>query len=179
MFSNLNKPLNITLTILVIAFGVYLLLLIMAVVFSLIFARHLRKDTKGLMVIITTKYGYLKRVYEIAEKIAGDLEPEIKEALNYFNLINLQDPTSNACRETVNKLTFLRNEMDFLPRKDVIYTKHEEFLRAKSSVEEMDVVYQRAITNYNNDISGYNYWIRFLPVRFIFLMFRIKTKDII
>ena len=179
MFKNLDKPLNITLTILVIAAGIFVLLLLTAIVFSSIFARHLRRDKKGLMVIVTTKYGYLKRVYEIAEKIGGELEPDIKEALNYFNLINLQDPTSNACRETINKLTFLRNEMDFLQRKDVIYTKHEEFLRAKSSVEEMDVVYQRAITNYNNDISGYNYWIRFMPVRFIFLMFRIKTKDII
>lgn len=147
--------------------------------FIIVFRRRIKRDQKALTIIIATKYKYLEKLFAIYGKITNESNPKIEEALNYFNLVNLEDPASFESRETVNKLTYLRNEMDFITKKNDIFTKHEEFLRAKASVEEMDTVYQKTIANYNSNINGYNYWIRFLPFRLIFLALKISKKDII
>ncbi len=170
---------SVWLIVLVSVVGFLVLLLAICLFFIAVFSRRIRRNQKALTIIIATKYSFLKKVFEISKKITGELDENIEAALKYINLLNLEDPASAESRETVNKLTYLRNEMDFIAKKDPLFLKHEEFLRAKQSVEEMDVVYQRAIASYNNDINGYNYWIRFLPYRWLFLLLRVKTKDII
>ena len=54
-----------------------------------------------------------------------------------------------------------------------------EFVQNKNNVNELDVQYRNNVIMYNADVLGYNYWIRFLPCRFIFQMFKIKKKEII
>ena len=159
--------------------GFLLFLLAINLFFLVVFSRRIKRNQRALTIIIATKYRYLKKVFEIYHKTTGELDPKIQEVLKYINLLNLEDPASSESRDTVNKLTYLRNEMDFVTKKDVLFQKHEEFIRAKTSVEEMDVVYQRAIASYNNDINGYNYWIRFLPYRWLFVLLKAKKKEII
>ena len=179
MFTDLDLGLNITLTIIVILAGIFILSLIMSSLFIFYFSRVVKKDHKALVVILATKYEYLRKVYEISGKINGFIDPEVKKELDYFNLVNLEEPSSAEFKTTIDKLTFLRNKMDFLSRSQEIYSKHEEFKRAKTSVEEMDIVYQAAIATYNNDINAYNYWIRFLPCRLLYWLIGFKKKEII
>ena len=73
----------------------------------------------------------------------------------------------------------LRDEAMFIASKNSFLEKHDEFRIAKRNVLESDNVYRINIAMYNADVLGYNYWIGFLPTRYIYKILKVKRKEII
>jgi hypothetical protein len=84
-----------------------------------------------------------------------------------------------ACLEARNDLTYLRNELVLLTNSTENLSKNLELKRAKDAIIEMDANYRTLVAMYNADVLGYNYWINFLPTKYIKYIFKLKEKQII
>ena len=104
------------------------------------------------------------RYYEVANRIQTES----------FN--NQELP---ACLEARNDLTYLRNELVMLTNSSEALSKNLELKRAKDAIVEMDANYRTLVAMYNADVLGYNYWINFLPAKYIKYIFKLKEKQII
>ena len=173
------KPHEIViLTILIIA-ALYLLLVITDLIFVFTFNSILKKHNKSLSVILNTKYDNLKKILLIFEKLNIKINENILANFNKIKLSDLNKQYTASCKTARDTLSILRNEVLFVASNNPVLEKHNEFLMAKENILELDDVYRVNIAMYNADILGYNYWVRFLPCRYIFLLAKIKTKELI
>lgn len=179
MFPQLSEGLNITLTILIAVVGVWILFLIVDLAFVFFFKTILNKHAKAMTVILNAKYENTKKLYAIFQSYNIQLEQNVIDILNKINPDDFNRQDTKEGTEARTMLSYLRDEATFISNKHKELLEKPDFAIAKSNVLELDVQYRSNIAMYNADVLGYNYWIRFLPCRFIFLMFKVKKKDII
>lgn len=179
MFNGLENWLNITLTVLVIVVGVLLLFFIANAMFALWFKSVLKKHAKSMTVALNAKYDNIKKLFSIMSKLGVQFDEKYVSTLNSVNVEDFRIQHSEACKIARDKLTYLRDEALFLSRRNEKLEKNNEFMIAKNNVLEMDTVYRTTVANYNADVLGFNYWVRFLPFRWIWKLLKVKTKDLI
>ena len=179
MFPQLSEALNITLTIIVAVIGVWLLFLIVDLGFVFFFKIILNKHAKAMTVILNAKYENTKKLYDIFQSYNIPIEENLLAILNKINPNDFNKQDTKEGTEARTMLSYLRDEATFISNKNKELLEKPDFVIAKSNVSELDVQYRSNIAMYNADILGYNYWIRFLPCRFVFKMFKVKKKQII
>ena len=179
MFPQLSEALNITLTIIVAVIGVWILFLIVDLAFVFFFKTILNKHAKAMTVILNAKYENTKKLYDIFQSYNIPIEENLLTILNKINPNDFNRQDTKEGTEARTMLSYLRDEATFISNKNKELLEKPDFVIAKNNVLELDVQYRSNIAMYNADILGYNYWIRFLPCRFIFLMFKVKKKEII
>ena len=68
--------------------------------------------------------------------------------------------------------------LDIYSSIDVLtFRNNNEIETLISNINENDECYRSRIVNYNSNVQGFNYWIKFLPSRFIFKIAKIKEKS--
>ena len=130
-------------------------------------------------VTLNAKFDNIKKLFEIMIKHDVEVDKKLIDTLNSINIMDFKIPDSEACKIARDKLTFLREEAMNIARKQIKLEKNNEFVTAKNNVLEMDSVYRNIVACYNADVLGYNYWIKFLPNRWIFKLIKLKTKNLI
>ena len=170
---------QIILLIISIIIVLYIILFVTNIVFIFSFKSILRKHNKSLSVILNTKYDNLKRLVLILEKHQVELDKDLVDKLNSLNPKDFAKQYTKECKEARDVLSQLRNNITYISTLYPNLEKHNEFQLAKDNVIELDDVYRINIAMYNADVLGYNYWIRFLPFRYVFLLFKLKKKDLI
>ena len=99
--------------------------------------------------------------------------------LNEINPHDFDHQDTKECKKARDTLSYL-NDVILKPLLDSEkLINNPEFELAKSNITEQDRIYHRYVAMYNADILGFNYWIRFWPWRYIFILLDIKTKEII
>lgn len=159
--------------------GLYLLVLILDLIFVFSFRKILKKHDKSLSIVLAVKYENIKKLFEIMKNFDVEIDQEILGNLYSIELSSFDNQASDVCKEARANLSYLREQAMFLATSNPRLNKHNEFIVAKQNVLENDDVYRVKLAMYNADVLGYNYWIRFLPTRFIFLMLRVKQKELI
>ena len=175
----LSQTWNIVLSVIVWIAVVYIGVLIVNFVFIGFFKRTLKIHSKSMTVTLNAKFDNIKKLFDIMIKHDVETNPKLIEILNSIDVMDFKIPDSEACKIAREKLTFLREEAMNIARKQIKLEKNNEFVLAKNNVLEMDGVYRNIVACYNADVLGYNYWIKFLPNRWIFKIFRFKAKNLI
>ena len=88
--------------------------------------------------------------------------------LNSIDPSNFPNLDGKKCSEDRHNLALLRDELLFMIKNSENISKHIEVKNAISYIQEVDNNYRVLLAAYNADVLGYNYWIHFLPSRFIF-----------
>lgn len=179
MFKNLSQPLNITLTIIVGIAIAWVLALIVDLLFVGFFSSILKKHTKGMTVVVNAKYENIKKIYSLFEKYGVSVEERILDALKNIDVEALSKHDTLEGENVRNVLSYLKDEANFIANKNKEVLEKPDFQAAKQYINELDVQYRSNIAMYNADVLGYNYWISFLPCRFIYKIFKVKKKNII
>ena len=179
MFKNLNQPLNVTLTIIVVAAIIWVAFLIVDLLFVTFFSHILKKHSKGMTVVINAKYENIKKIYTLFVKYEVPVEEKIISILNGIDTKTFSKHDTLEAENTRNYLSYLKDEANFIANRNKDILEKPDFQIAKGYVNELDMQYRSNIAMYNADVLGYNYWISFLPCRFIFKMFKFKKKNII
>lgn len=175
----LSQAWNITLSVLIWIAVVYVALFIVNLIFVIFFRRTLEIHSKSMTVTLNAKFDNIKKLFEIMIKLGVKVDGKIVETLNSIDVMDFKTQDSDECKKARDKLTYLREEAMNIARKQNKLEKNNEFETAKNNVLEMDSVYRNIVACYNADVLGYNYWIKFLPNRWIFLLFRVKGKNLI
>ncbi len=160
-------------------FGLWLLLFIVDMVFVGTFLHIFKKHKKGLIVILYNKLENIKRIISSMKQSGVDVNNKLITMANDIGENDFLEPGSQQYNKSRDVLSYLNDELMFLANKHPELNDNIDFVQAKNYVMESDLSYRNSVTMYNADVLGYNYWIRFLPCRFIFKMFRVKKKEII
>ena len=179
MFPNLPQALNITLTVIIAIIALWFLFLIVDLLFVLFFSTVLKKHAKAMTVILNAKFENTKKLYDLFITYNIPVEAKLLETLNSINPADFNRQDTKEGTEARTMLSYLRDEANFISNKNKILLEKADFVIAKNNVLELDTQYRSNIAMYNADVLGYNYWITFLPCRFVFKIFKVKKKDII
>ena len=179
MFKGLPQGLNITLTILIGVAAAWVLFLIIDLLFVGFFHHILRKHTKGMTVVMNAKYDIIKKVYALFDKYGVEVDQKLKDALNNIDTSALSKHDTKEGEDVRNILSYLKDEANFAANRNKEILEKQDFQSTKTYINELDVQYRSNIAMYNADVLGYNYWISFLPCRFVLKIFRVKKKNII
>ena len=173
------EPLKITLIVVGILAGLWLLLLIVDLIFVGSYLTIFRKHKKAMTVILYAKLENLKKLISIMKQSGVDADNRIVMLLNDIGDKDFAEPGSEIFEKSKNTLSYAKDELMFVINQNKDLLNNQELVQAKNNVVESDGIYRNNVTMYNADVLGYNYWIRFLPCRFVFLIFRVKKKQLI
>ena len=171
--------LRITLIVIAAIVGVWLLFLMVNLLFVGSYLTIFKKHRKAMVVILFTKLENLRRLFAIVRQSGVDLDNRLIALLNDVREEDFEDPASQACEKSCNTLSYLKDEVMFATNGNEDLNNDQDFIQVKNNILEADKIYRNNVVMYNADVLGYNYWIRFLPCRFIFKLFRVKEKQII
>lgn len=158
-----------------------LYLIIVAISLSLFFSFRawLKRHRKGIEVILNMKLDNLNRVVAIFKTNHIAIPTEVKRRFESIDKNCFKDLTSKECIEARKNLSYIRDELFFVAKNNEHILVNEEFLLAKENIGEQDKDYRKLVAMYNGDVLGYNYWSKFTATRYLFLLFKVKEKEII
>ena len=171
------SALEITLTVILSIVGVYLLLVLVDIIFVLVFKKIFKKHDKTITVLLTTKYDIIKRIIEQLNSLNISVEFKYIKMLQDINIKSFSNKTSKETVEYKNNLNLIKENIFSLIRNNDIASKHKELGKMKNDLQELELHYRSLVIMYNSDVLGYNYWIKFLPTRYLWL--KAKDKDFI
>ncbi len=170
---------QIILIVLASILGLYLLLLIINMIFVGSFSSIMKKHKKTLTIILNANHDAITQLINLLNEKNIPISDEILEKYRGFDLKDFKQIGGPSYTETKNNLSYLRDSLITQCSSNDELKDNEDFLEIKGSLDELSLNYRSCVIMYNADVLGYNYWIRFLPCRFIFLMFEVKKKDLI
>lgn len=172
-------PVQIILIILGSMFVLYLALVAVDLSFFFSFNTYFKKHKKGLEVVLNMKLENLKRIVDIFKTNKIYISNELKQKLDSIDKTVFEDLQSDECKKARDDLSLIRDELFFAACKNEHMQVNEEYLLAKENILEQDAVFRKYLAMYNADVLGYNYWSSFKPARYIFILFKVKEKEII
>ena len=163
----------------IIVVGVYLLLIITNIIFVVSFYVIMKKHDKGINIILKSKYDSLKSLISLLKNNDVSLTDEIENLSKEINDILFKKFEVTECENIKKKLSYLSSLLYAIieDREDIKSLDEYEILN--DNITQLDSVYRSNVIMYNADVLGYNYWVRFLPCRYLWLLFRFKEKDLI
>ena len=175
----MSNGLRITLIVVSAVVAVWVLFLIVNLIFVASFSSIFKKHKKSVPVILYTKYEALNQLASLMKQSGIKLDNRYIALLSDISPNEFQEPGSQQFEKVKNMLSYLRDEMMFVANQNPEFKESFEFTQIKKNISDADLQYRNTVAMYNADVLGYNYWIRFLPCRFVFIIFRVKKKEII
>lgn len=182
MFWVKNMPeevLNIILIVIAALVALYVLTLVVVLTFVLTFRKINKDHSKSLAILLTIKFENIKNLLELIDLEKTDIDAKLVNEFNQIKTKWFLLPPSEECKRARDVLSNLRDQIFLVAAKNPTLEKHSKFNLGKENIQEADKVYRIKLAMYNADVLGYNYWIKFLPTRFIFTIFGCKEKELI
>ena len=155
----------------------YALIVIVSVSFALSFASILSHHNHDLVVILTNKRDNLSKLASIFTSSGIKLDKKIIDSLNNFDLKRIENQDGEDAKNAREELTSFYEYLMSIDLGDKKLKDQEEYIKTLENIHELENVYRHHLMMYNADVLGYNFWIKFFPTRYIFIIFRFKTHD--
>ena len=176
IFPNIPKPWNFIILIVLILVAIYILVLIVNLVFVGSFSRMMRRDNKGIRVSLSAKLDILRKAQEVILANELKMTERCNHSLRYLDSEDFLEAQKDEFIESTNELNFVEKEVSGILFSSRKLGKNDEVELIKSLLKDVNESLKTSVMAYNADVLGYNYWVRFTPCRFIFLMFKVKLK---
>lgn len=172
--------LDVTSTVVIIVIssivGLWLLTLIVNLIFVSSFSSIFKKHKKAIPVILYTKCDSLKSIISILSQSGIDVDNRYVALVNDISFEDFVEPGSVQFEKSKNTLTYLKDELSTIASTHPELDGDSEYMQAKKNIVDSEALYRNTVMMYNADVLGYNYWISFLPCRFVFKLFKVKKK---
>ena len=179
LFPNLNTTWNVLILVLIILVGAYLLLIIFNLVFVFSFTKMMRRDNRGIRVSLSAKLDILKKCQEVILANEIRISEKCNHSLRYLDsedFLEVQKEEFSAATEELSQVEKEISGILFSSRK---LAKNDEVELLKSLLKDVNESLKTSVMAYNADVLGYNYWVRFGPCKYIYLILKIKLKKTI
>lgn len=154
---------------------IYVLILIVDVVFVFSFASILSRHNHDLTVILTNKRDNLIKLSSVLSSSGIKLDKKYTEPLNSFDLKRIDTQDGEDAKNAREELTSIYEYLLAIPFDGK--ANQNEYQQIIDNINELERVYRHHLMMYNADVLGYNFWINFLPTRYIYKILRFKQKD--
>ena len=174
-----TKQLDIFLMIVIGLGALWFLLLFIDIGFVLTFKTILNKHKKSLTVILNTKYLNLLKIFEIAKENGIEIKENVTNILTEMDKVGFTKHDSELGEKMRAYLSYLGEEARYIINKNKSAFSNGEGEIVITNLKDNEIQLRSNIAMYNADILGFNYWIGFLPTRFIYKLLKIKKKELI
>ncbi len=155
---------------------VWLLIILMTLIILKIYKSKLNHMRMALNIILAQKYDVavvlakflLSNDILLPEDIMLEFNLDEKPNFNYFNTFERKS-IGKRINDIVDTLVLISHENNL--------DDNLRYITLKSSIDDIEKQHKHTILNYNNKVSGYNYWVKFIPFRLISKIFKIKLKS--
>lgn len=148
-------------------------------VFVYSFKKMLRRENKGIRVALSTKLDILRKTQEIILANGLKISESCSHSLRYLDSEDFLEVQKDEFFESTQELNMVEKELSGILFNSRKLAKDDEVELIKSLLKDVNESLKTLIMTYNADVLGFNYWVRFGPCRFIFLMFKVKLKKTI
>ena len=179
LFPNLSQTWNIIILIILILVAVYLLILITNLVFVFSFGKMMRRDNRGIRVALSAKLDILVKSKEIIEANGIKISEKTAHSLKYLDSEDFLEVQKDEFVQAHEELNEAEKEVSNILYSSRKLSGNDEVELLKSLLKDINDSLRTSVMAYNADVLGYNYWVRFGPCLFIFLMFKVKLKKTI
>ena len=163
-----TKQLDIFLMIVIGLGALWFLLLFIDIGFVLTFKTILNKHKKSLTVILNTKYLNLLKIFEIAKENGIEIKENVTNILTEMDKVGFTKHDSELGEKMRAYLSYLGEEARYIINKNKSAFSNGEGEIVITNLKDNEIQLRSNIAMYNADILGFNYWIGFLPTRFIY-----------
>lgn len=157
----------------------YLVIVIVDVSFVLSFRSIMIGHDHDLFVIQANKKDMMEKLLEILRKHNVKCEKKQIDILTTFDVKRFEHQNGEEAKKAREELTSLCEYFLGLCRENNKVSQDQEFMAIESNLMENERVFRHHVTMYNADVLGYNFWIQFMPTRYIYLILRVKAKNLI
>ena len=173
------KTWQIVILILLILLAIYLLLFIVNLVFVISFRNMMRRDNRGIRVALSAKLDILRKAQEVIQANNIKITDTCAHSLRYLDSEDFFEVQTDDFFKSTAELEMVEKEIMGILKTSRKLAKNDEVELLKSLVNDVNESLKTSVMAYNADVLGYNYWIRFTPCKFIFLLFKTKIKKTI
>ena len=149
----------------------FVIVVITSIVLGVLSTRIKRKKI-GLNIVLAQKYDISMVLAKELLELNVNLPEEVKEELNLnksgFDKFNTQE-RNQVGKKISETITLL------LEAASSIQEDNSKVNKFVNSLQDIEKQHRHLIISFNNVVSAYNYWVRFIPFRPISTLFRIKT----
>ena len=154
-------------------------MLIMDIIFVLSFGAMIKRDNHGVRVALSTKLDIMKKFKEIFDEKKIKLTEETNHSIRYLDSEDFLEAQKEEFEIARKELNAVESEIREVLKSEKKLSKMDEIQVLLTLLNDVNESLRNSTIAYNADILGYNYWVRFGPWRYIFLLFRIKLKKTI
>ena len=105
------------------------------------------------------------------------LDKKKVEKLQDFDTKRLEIKDEEDSKLAREELTSLNDYFLSVFEQSDIKDEQGECQKIVSNIYELEKVYRQHLMMYNADVLGYNFWIDFFPTKYIYKIFKIKSKE--
>ena len=176
---DLFKDWGILIFVLLILVALFLLMLVINLVFVVSFGNMMRRDNKGIRVALSAKLDILRKAQEVITANGLKLTDKCTHSLKYLDSEDFLEAQKEEFTTSTQELAEVEKEVSGILFSSRKLAKNDEVELIKSLLKDVNESLKTSVMAYNADVLGYNYWVRFTPCKFIFLMFKVKLKKTI
>ena len=169
--------LSILLNTVIVILAIYLLIIIVDVTFVVSFSSIMKHHAHDLTVILTNKKDNLMKLVEFFTANGVKLDKKKVEKLQDFDTKRLEIKDEEDSKLAREELTSLNDYFLSVFEQSDIKDEQGECQKIVSNIYELEKVYRQHLMMYNADVLGYNFWIDFFPTKYIYKIFKIKSKE--
>ncbi len=154
----------------------FIAICIMGFIFFGYFTRVLNTRAKAIINVLKAKYDF---VLELKSSVLA-VDPNVNvPSLPYLDEVKISDNLEiggdqfQSYKEVISVVT--SDFTNAINTSDTL-SKNEKLKGILLNIEELDVSFRSHVAQYNSDAIGYNYWIKFLPTRFVFKLTKVEPK---
>ena len=159
--------------------GLYIVFVVIDVVFVVSFSSILSHHDHDLFLILTNKKDNLDNLVNLLNKHNVKLDKKKVDNLEKFDLKLIEHQDGEEAKNARELLTSISEYFMLMARDNKKVSDDPDFSIIATNVDELEKVYRQHVVLYNADVLGYNFWISFVPTRWIYLVLKRKPKDII
>ena len=165
IFLDLFEGWGILIFVLLILVSIYLLLLVVNAVFVISFGNMMRRDNRGIRVSLSAKLDILRKAQEVINANGLKITEKCAHSLRFVT--------------ATDELAMVEKEVSGILFSSRKLAKNDEVELIKSLLKDVNESLKTSVMAYNADVLGYNYWIRFTPCKFFFILLKTKIKKTI
>lgn len=173
------KGWNILIFVLLILVALYLLTLIVNIVFVVSFKNMMVRDNRGIRVSLSAKLDILRKAQEVIVTNGLRITEKCAHSLRYLDSEDFFEAQTEDFLKSTEELAMVEKEISGILFSSRKLAKNDEVELIKSLLKDVNESLKASTMAYNADVLGYNYWIRFTPCKFIFMLFKTKIKKTI
>ena len=173
------KGWNILILILLILVAVYLFLLVLNIVFVISFGNMMRRDNRGIRVSLSAKLDILRKAQEVILANGLKITEKCSHSLRYLDSEDFLEAQTEDFATATEELAMVEKEISGILFSSRKLAKNDEVELIRSLLKDVNESLKTSVMAYNADVLGYNYWIRFTPCKFFFILLKKKPKKTI